>query len=112
MIVLLTIIVVMVVVFLMLIMAVVLTAILRILVLLTNILRILTINVLLEALWTQRTATLTTRPFTVGVIIFSTLARVRHVTNLATSWELTGSAGWHQLCLKTPKRSSKVRLFQ
>ena len=113
---LLAIIIVMVVVFLVPIMAAplttILTAILRSLVLLTNILRILTINVLLEALWTQRTATLTTRPFTVGVIIFSTLARVRHVTNLATSWELTGSAGWHQLCLKTPKRSSKVRLFQ
>ena len=132
---LLAIIIVMVVVFLVPIMAAPLTTILTILVLLTNILRILTINVLLEALWTQRTvtlttrsitvsvillealwtqrtATLTTRPFTVGVIIFSTLARVRHVTNLATSWELTGSAGWHQLCLKTPKRSSKVRLFQ
>ena len=111
---LLAIIIVMVVVFLMLIMAVVLTAILRILVLLTDILRILTINVLLEAICTkrtttltarsitvsvilleafctQRTATLTTRPFTVGVIIFPTSALVSHVTNLATSWELTGS---------------------
>ena len=115
---LLAIIIVMVVVFLMPIMAgpltTIFTAILRSLVLLTNIPRILTINVLLEAICTkrtttltarsitvsvilleafctQRTATLTTRPFTVGVIIFPTSALVSHVTNLATSWELTGS---------------------
>ena len=115
---LLAIIIVMVVVFLVPIMAAplttILTAILRSLVLLTNIPRILTIYVLLEALRTKRTttltarsitvsvilleafctkgtATLTTRPFTVGVIIFPTSACVSHVTNLATSWELTGS---------------------